>query len=39
MVEVQPNFLVMKITYEEGKIQLKYFVTNEVYQFTGLPKL
>ena len=29
----------MKITYEEGKIQLKYFVTNEVDQFTGLPKL
>ena len=29
----------MKITYEEGKIQPKYFVTNEVDQFTGLPKL
>ena len=26
----------MNITYEEGKIQLKYFVTSEVYQFTGL---
>ena len=29
----------MKITYAEGKIQIKYFVTNKVYQFTGLPKL
>ena len=27
----------MKISYEEGKIHLKYFVTIEVYQFTVLP--
>ena len=29
----------MKITYEEGKTQLKYFITCEIYQFTGLQKL